>query len=190
MPFKCYNRCNSRLSFLLVSKQWFLPAVRGDIPPGCAAHGLVCEDTRVLVFGGMVEYGKYSNNLYELQVKLSSRVEAVVFRNTFANVYLMVQASRWLWKKLKPRAPRNGLPPCPRIGHSFTLVGSRCYVFGGLANVSEDPNGNIPRYVEGRIQGCFVFFSPIFTSRERKTPKTRSKNNSRSIEEKLKINST
>ncbi|XP_061618252.1 host cell factor 2 isoform X4 [Phyllopteryx taeniolatus] len=107
-----------------VSKQWFLPAVRGDIPPGCAAHGLVCEGTRILVFGGMVEYGKYSNNLYELQ------------------------ASRWLWKKLKPRAPKNGLPPCPRIGHSFTLVGSRCYVFGGLANVSEDPNGNVPRYMD------------------------------------------
>ncbi|XP_077357322.1 host cell factor 2 [Festucalex cinctus] len=107
-----------------VSKQWFLPAVRGDIPPGCAAHGLVCEGTRILVFGGMVEYGKYSNNLYELQ------------------------ASRWLWKKLKPRAPKNGLPPCPRIGHSFTLVGSRCYVFGGLANVSEDPNGNVPQYLD------------------------------------------
>ncbi|XP_037099589.1 host cell factor 2 isoform X1 [Syngnathus acus] len=107
-----------------VSKQWFLPAVRGDIPPGCAAHGLVCEGTRILVFGGMVEYGKYSNNLYELQ------------------------AGRWLWKKLKPRAPRNGLPPCPRIGHSFTLVGSKCYVFGGLANVSEDPNDNIPRYLD------------------------------------------
>ncbi|XP_077449874.1 host cell factor 2 isoform X2 [Stigmatopora argus] len=106
-----------------VSKQWFLPAVRGDIPPGCAAHGLVCEGTRILVFGGMVEYGKYSNNLYELQ------------------------ASRWLWKKLKPRAPRNGLPPCPRIGHSFTIVGNRCYMFGGLANISEDPNGNVPRYL-------------------------------------------
>nr|XP_046234685.1 host cell factor 2 [Scatophagus argus] len=106
-----------------VSKQWFLPAVRGDIPPGCAAHGFVCEGTRVLVFGGMVEFGKYSNSLYELQ------------------------ASRWLWKKLKPRAPRNGSPPCPRIGHSFTLVGNRCYLFGGLANDSEDPNGNIPRYM-------------------------------------------
>ncbi|XP_061922636.1 host cell factor 2 [Entelurus aequoreus] len=107
-----------------VSKQWFLPAVRGDIPPGCAAHGLVCEGTRILVFGGMIEYGKYSNNLYELQ------------------------ANRWLWKKLKPRAPKNGLPPCPRIGHSFTLSGSRCYVFGGLSNVSEDPNGNVPRYMD------------------------------------------
>lgn len=54
--------------FLPVSKQWFLPAVRGDIPPGCAAHGLVSEGTRVLVFGGMLEFGKYSNCLYELQV--------------------------------------------------------------------------------------------------------------------------
>lgn len=54
----------------LVSKQWFLPAVRGDIPPGCAAHGFVCEGTRILVFGGMVEFGKYTNSLYELQVML------------------------------------------------------------------------------------------------------------------------
>ncbi|XP_069375510.1 host cell factor 2 isoform X2 [Paralichthys olivaceus] len=106
-----------------VSKQWFLPAVRGDIPPGCAAHGFVCEGTRILVFGGMVEFGKYTNSLYELQ------------------------ASRWLWRKLKPRAPRSGLPPCPRIGHSFTLVGNKCYLFGGLANDSEDPNGNVPRYM-------------------------------------------
>ncbi|XP_041820099.1 host cell factor 2 [Chelmon rostratus] len=106
-----------------VSKQWFLPAVRGDIPPGCAAHGFICEGTRILVFGGMVEFGKYTNTLYELQ------------------------ANRWLWKKLKPRAPRNGLPPCPRIGHSFTLVGNKCYLFGGLANDSEDPNGNVPRYM-------------------------------------------
>ncbi|XP_044199849.1 host cell factor 2 isoform X2 [Thunnus albacares] len=106
-----------------VSKQWFLPAVRGDIPPGCAAHGFVCEGTRILVFGGMVEFGKYTNSLYELQ------------------------ASRWLWKKLKPRAPRNGLPPCPRIGHSLTLVANKCYLFGGLANDSEDPNGNVPRYM-------------------------------------------
>ncbi|XP_076008904.1 host cell factor 2 isoform X2 [Genypterus blacodes] len=106
-----------------VSKQWFLPAVRGDIPPGCAAHGFVCDGIRILVFGGMVEYGKYTNSLYELQ------------------------ASRWLWKKLKPRAPRNALPPCPRMGHSLTLVGNKCYLFGGLANDSEDPNGNVPRFL-------------------------------------------
>ncbi|KAI4896988.1 hypothetical protein NFI96_001372 [Prochilodus magdalenae] len=108
----------------VVSTKWFLPAVRGDIPPGCAAHGFVCEGTRVLVFGGMVEFGKYTNSLYELQ------------------------ASRWLWKKLKPRSPKNGLPPCPRIGHSFTLHGNKCFLFGGLANDSEDPNGNVPRYLD------------------------------------------
>lgn len=107
-----------------VSKQWFLPAVRGDIPPGCAAHGFACEGTRILVFGGMLEFGKYSNSVYELQ------------------------ASRWLWKRLKPRPPRNALPPCPRIGHSFTLFGNKCYMFGGLANISEHPNRNVMRYLD------------------------------------------
>ncbi|XP_048011499.1 host cell factor 2 isoform X1 [Megalobrama amblycephala] len=107
-----------------VTKQWFLPAVRGDIPPGCAAHGFACEGTRILVFGGMVEFGQYTNSLYELQ------------------------ASRWLWKKLKPRPPKNASPPCPRIGHSFTLHANKCYLLGGMANDSEDPNGNIPRYLD------------------------------------------
>ncbi|KFP72794.1 Host cell factor 2, partial [Apaloderma vittatum] len=106
-----------------VTNQWFLPAVRGDIPPGCAAHGFVCDGTRILVFGGMVEYGRYSNDLYELQ------------------------ASRWLWKKVKPQAPSAGSPPCPRLGHSFSLYGNKCYLFGGLANESEDSNNNVPRYL-------------------------------------------
>ncbi|XP_042745782.1 host cell factor 2 isoform X2 [Lagopus leucura] len=105
------------------TNQWFLPAVRGDIPPGCAAHGFVCDGTRILVFGGMVEYGRYSNDLYELQ------------------------ASRWLWKKVKPQAPSTGCPPCPRLGHSFSLYGNKCYLFGGLANESEDSNNNVPRYL-------------------------------------------
>ncbi|XP_056665908.1 host cell factor 1-like isoform X3 [Monodelphis domestica] len=105
------------------TNQWFIPAVRGDIPPGCAAYGFVCDGTRLLVFGGMVEYGKYSNDLYELQ------------------------ASRWEWKKLKAKIPKNGPPPCPRLGHSFSLVGNKCYLFGGLANDSEDPKNNIPRYL-------------------------------------------
>ena len=71
----------------------------------------------------MVEYGKYSNDLFELQ------------------------ASRWEWKKLKPKPPRNGPPPCPRLGHSFTIIGNKVYLFGGLANDSEDPKNNIPRYL-------------------------------------------
>ncbi|XP_051914648.1 host cell factor 1b [Hippocampus zosterae] len=105
------------------TNQWFIPAVRGDIPPGCAAYGFVCDGTRLLVFGGMVEYGKYSNDLYELQ------------------------ASRWEWKRLKAKASKNNPPPCPRLGHSFSLIGSRCFLFGGLANDSEDPKNNIPRYL-------------------------------------------
>lgn len=42
--------------------------MKGDIPPGCAAYGFVVDGTRLLIFGGMVEYGKYSSELYELQV--------------------------------------------------------------------------------------------------------------------------
>uniref|UniRef100_G1KS35 Host cell factor C2 n=1 Tax=Anolis carolinensis TaxID=28377 RepID=G1KS35_ANOCA len=117
LHLKCFVCSN------LATNQWFLPAVRGDIPPGCAAHGFVCDGTRILVFGGMVEYGRYSNDLYELQ------------------------ASRWLWKKMKPQHPSTGLPPCPRLGHSFSLYGNKCYLFGGLANESEDSNNNIPRYL-------------------------------------------
>lgn len=59
---------------------------------------------------------------------------------------LPFQASRWEWKRLKAKTPKNGPPPCPRLGHSFSLVGNKCYLFGGLANDSEDPKNNIPRY--------------------------------------------
>lgn len=53
------------------TNQWFVPVTKGDVPPGCAAYGFVVEGTRLLVFGGMVEYGKYSNELYELQVRFN-----------------------------------------------------------------------------------------------------------------------
>ncbi|XP_054000406.1 host cell factor 1 isoform X4 [Hylaeus anthracinus] len=105
------------------TNQWFVPSTKGDIPPGCAAYGFVVDGTRILVFGGMVEYGKYSNELYELQ------------------------ASRWEWKRLKPKPPKHDPPPCPRLGHSFTLIGNRVFLFGGLANDSDDPKNNIPRYL-------------------------------------------
>ncbi|CAB0010268.1 unnamed protein product [Nesidiocoris tenuis] len=90
------------------TNQWFIPSTKGDIPPGCAAYGFVVDNTRILVFGGMMEYGKYSSELYELQ------------------------ASRWEWKRLRPKAPRFSPPPCPRLGHSFTLIGNKVYMFGGL----------------------------------------------------------
>ncbi|KAK9889883.1 hypothetical protein WA026_008685 [Henosepilachna vigintioctopunctata] len=105
------------------TNQWFVPIIKGDVPPGCAAYGFVVEGTRLLVFGGMVEYGKYSNELYELQ------------------------ASKWEWKRLKPKNPKAGPSPCPRLGHSFTIVDSKVYLFGGLANDSIDPKNNVPRYL-------------------------------------------
>ena len=59
-----------------------------------------------------------------------------------------LQASRWEWKKLKPKPPRPpGVMPFPRLGHSFTLVGHKAYLFAGLANDSDDPKNNIPRFV-------------------------------------------
>lgn len=57
------------------------------------------------------------------------------------------QASRWEWRILSPRPPKKFPPPCPRLGHSFTLIGNRVFLFGGLANDSEDPTNNIPRYI-------------------------------------------
>jgi host cell factor len=105
------------------TNQWFVPMTKGDVPPGCAAYGFVVDGTRLLVFGGMVEYGKYSNELFELQ------------------------ASKWEWRRLKPKPPKSGPAPCPRLGHSFTLVNNKVYLFGGLANDSADPKNNVPRYL-------------------------------------------
>lgn len=110
-----------------VKNQWFVPALSGDIPPGCAAYGFVVEGTRMLMFGGMVEYGKYWNDLYELH------------------------ASRWEWRRLVPAPPEHDLPPCPRLGHSFTLIGNKVYLFGGLTredlyNNSKEENAT-PMYL-------------------------------------------
>ena len=35
----------------------------------------------------------------------------------------------------------------PRLGHSFTLVGTTIYVFGGLSCEVDDQNQFIPRYL-------------------------------------------
>ncbi|KJH52223.1 kelch repeat protein [Dictyocaulus viviparus] len=108
------------------TKQWFVPSVRGDVPSGCAAYGIVCNGTHIFIFGGMVEYGRYTNDLYELQ------------------------ASRWEWRKLRPRPPRSGCAgPSPRLGHSFSLASNQvCYIFGGLANGSSDPKQNKTIYLD------------------------------------------
>lgn len=48
---------------LIATGQWFAPQVRGEKPSGCAAFGFICDGVRLLIFGGMVEYGRYSNEV-------------------------------------------------------------------------------------------------------------------------------
>lgn len=48
------------------TNQWFVPAVRGDVPPGCAAYGFIADGTRLIIFGGMIEYGRYSNEVSDV----------------------------------------------------------------------------------------------------------------------------
>ncbi|CAF1332734.1 unnamed protein product [Rotaria sordida] len=105
------------------TNQWFQPLMKGDVPTGCAAFGFATDGIRILVFGGMVEYGKYSADLYELN------------------------PTKWEWKKLKPRAPRTAPLPCARLGHTLTYAEGKYYLFGGLANDSKDPKQNVPRYL-------------------------------------------
>ncbi|XP_032598126.2 host cell factor [Drosophila grimshawi] len=98
-----------------VTNQWYVPVLKRDVPNGCAAYGFVVEGTRMFVFSGMIEYGKYPNELYELQaIKLGLR-------------------------KMYPETPDNGVTPCPRLGHSFTMVGEKIFLSGGLGNESDDP---------------------------------------------------
>ncbi|KAL7072380.1 hypothetical protein ACQ4LE_008714 [Meloidogyne hapla] len=109
----------------VTKNKWFVPVVRGDIPRGFAAYGMVTDQLKVYIFGGMVEYGRYSNDMFELQT------------------------TRWEWRQIRIRPPQNGPSgPCPRLGHSFTLGSNHyAFVFGGLANDSDDPKINIPRYL-------------------------------------------
>ncbi|KAL3118108.1 hypothetical protein niasHT_004369 [Heterodera trifolii] len=104
---------------------WCVPDLRGHRPPGFAAYGMVTNQSKVFIFGGMIEYGRYSNDLYELQI------------------------NRWEWRKLNIQI-LEGLPepPCPRLGHTFTMGSNNiAYVFGGLANISENRRENMPKYL-------------------------------------------
>ncbi|CAG9829592.1 unnamed protein product [Diabrotica balteata] len=115
--------CDHIFVFNTATNQWFVPITKGDVPPRCAAFGFVADGTRLLVFGGVEEYGKYSNELYELQV------------------------TKWEWKRLKPKGTKIGHLPCPRLGHSFTLVNSKVYLFGGLTNYRTDRKKFLPRHL-------------------------------------------
>jgi host cell factor len=114
----------NNINKIKATQQWYVPEVKGDIPPGCAAYGMVSDNTRILIFGGMIEYGRYSNDLHELQI------------------------SKWEWRKINTKSKSSdSLIPCPRLGHSFTLIDKKVYLFGGLENESKDPKENITKYL-------------------------------------------
>ena len=86
----------------------------------------------------MVEYGKYSSDLWELN------------------------PLTWQWKRVKAKPPKTSPLPCSRLGtyqrlvfhlvifisslgHTFTYADGKFYLFGGLANDSKDPKQNVPR---------------------------------------------
>ena len=46
---------------------WFQPSTNGQVPSGVAAFGMAADGTRIIVHGGMQEYGKLTNVMYELQ---------------------------------------------------------------------------------------------------------------------------
>lgn len=106
-------------------KEWLQPQVRGDAPPPSAAFGAAAIGMKIYTFGGMTEYGKYSNDVYELQ------------------------ATRWEWRRLNTKTVENELPPAPRLGHSFIISPKteKAYVFGGLCNELNDNKRNIPLYM-------------------------------------------
>ena len=59
-----FNRCNFVIIYhIAATNQWFAPTVRGEKPSGTAAFGFICDGVRLLIFGGMVEYGRYSNEV-------------------------------------------------------------------------------------------------------------------------------
>lgn len=66
MYFELYLFCN------LATGHWYIPPMKGDNSPGRAAFGFVVDNTRIIAFGGMTEYGRYSNDLYELQVSINT----------------------------------------------------------------------------------------------------------------------
>lgn len=89
--------------------------------PGVAAFGMVKRHDKIIVFGGMLEYQVYTNDLYTLKI------------------------NDWHWTKVTNAI---GEPPRARIGHSFTAVDeNRVYMFGGIINVSKHPRKTLsPRY--------------------------------------------
>ena len=112
---------------------WFQPSTNGQVPSGVAAFGMAADGTRIIIHGGMQEYGKLTNVMYELQ------------------------ASKWEWKKLDQKVSKGlKAPPTARMCHSFNTLGGsngiptidKIVLFGGVRNHAEQPEKNFkPEYL-------------------------------------------
>ncbi|VDN33012.1 unnamed protein product, partial [Gongylonema pulchrum] len=129
-------------SLFAVARQWFMPQVTGDVPPGCAAFGIVCDNTTLYIFGGMVEDGGFVTG----DVPPGCAAFGIVCDNTTLYIFggmvedggylsslYKLPTVNWHWKRLHPKPPPAGQPaPCGRMGHSFVLAPNKlAYLFGG-----------------------------------------------------------
>uniref|UniRef100_A0A8R1HQ67 Fibronectin type-III domain-containing protein n=1 Tax=Caenorhabditis japonica TaxID=281687 RepID=A0A8R1HQ67_CAEJA len=112
---------NETTVFNTATNEWVAPQLKGDKLAPAAAFGALVLGTRIYTFGGMEEYGKYTNQLAEFNV------------------------TRWEHRILRTL----GDLPCPRLGHTFVACQKtkKAYVFGGLANDLNDTKKNLPRYL-------------------------------------------
>lgn len=96
------------------TNRWFKPPLKGEVPPGKASYGAAIVDGhKLLIFGGMEEEQPFSKTLYECNLQT------------------------WEWKLLKPCGRTAVEKPEGRIGHSFTEVYGRIFMFGGLRRVTD-----------------------------------------------------
>ena len=63
MVYLRYGSVISSLHVFAATNQLFAPRGREEKPSGCAAFGFICDGVRLLIFGGMVKYGRYSNDV-------------------------------------------------------------------------------------------------------------------------------
>eukprot|EP00116_Pleurobrachia_bachei_P004171 sb/3464433/ len=110
------------------TNEWSEPHVSGQMPAnGVAAFGMLAMGRDVYIHGGMQEYCEYSNDMYRLNTETweMKRVH-IENKHTVRGLFFSV---------------------CPRLGHSFTLVGSTAYAFGGLSCEMDETSLFIPTYL-------------------------------------------
>ena len=77
---------------------WFQPSTNGQVPSGVAAFGMAADGTRIIVHGGMQEYGKLTNVMYELQEGLfyiTNKVYTIHFASSILESTFKLTLMSW-----------------------------------------------------------------------------------------------